>query len=343
MPDYYYVKCKSAHTNIVVIEAKAIEIRSKRRYPMAGFDKENKLIYEDLSPSLQALLKNKVKLSDLLVLIDKLQKIDGKLAQTLDNYIQKNKIWQALHRYPTNYVPADTSNQGWNKLGFCIINYSIDGKINKQPKQYGQLLNIPYGEPGTSSKESTQIWIDQNGGDIRVRGGNSDIKINNQPFKKLLTEESAYPIGSIYMTTKPGNPANVIGYGIWVQIKGAYLYATGADMGDINASTVREGSNKVKLNAANMPAHSHTGSTSADGNHQHDVSNHLRHGESGNGGECAWSDGDSSANGWNTEKSVPTTIAGQHAHTFTTDSAGEGKEFEIAPLRVPIYAWYRSS
>lgn len=42
---------------------------------MAGFDKENKLIYEDLSPSLQALLKNKVKLSDLLVLIDKLQKL----------------------------------------------------------------------------------------------------------------------------------------------------------------------------------------------------------------------------------------------------------------------------
>ena len=342
MPDYYYVKCKSVHTNIVVIEAKAIEIRSKRRYPMAGFDKENKLIYEDLSPSLQALLKNKVKLSDLLVLIDKLQKIDGKLAQTLDNYIQKDKIWQALHRYPTNYVPADTSNQGWNKLGFCIINYSIDGKINKQPKQYGQLLNIPYGEPGTSSKESTQIWIDQNGGDIRVRGGNSDIKVNNQPFKKLLTEESAYPIGSIYMTTKPGNPANVIGYGIWVQIKGAYLYATGADMGDINASTVREGSNKVKLNVANMPAHSHTGSTSADGIHSHTL--HTKFDPDNSAGinkpEIFPFSGD---DWWEGERDFSVDNAGQHAHTFTTDSAGEGKEFEIAPLRVPIYAWYRSS
>lgn len=310
---------------------------------MAGFDKENKLNYEDLSPSLQNLFKNGVKLEDLLFLIDQLQKIDGKLSQTLANYVQKDKIWQALHTLPTNYVPTDKSNKGWNSLGFCIINYSIDGKINNQPKQYGQLLNIPYGEPGTSSNESTQIWIDQHGGDIRVRGGNSSKKIDEQPFKKLLTEESAYPIGSIYMTTKPGNPANVIGYGTWVQIKGAYLYATGSNLGDIDPTTAREGSDKVRLTKANMPAHNHTGSTSADGIHSHTVSNYSRHGRDGDSSQYGWCDGDVTSSGWDTHKDVSTSNDGQHSHTFTTDESGEGKEFTIAPLRVPIYAWYRSS
>ena len=38
-------------------------------------------------------------------------------------------LWNWLHRYGNNYVPSDTSNYGWNRLGICIIYYTIANKI----------------------------------------------------------------------------------------------------------------------------------------------------------------------------------------------------------------------
>lgn len=86
-------------------------------------------------------------------------------------------LWNMFHRYGINYVPSDTSNKGWNSLGLCIIFYN-DFKINNQPGQYGQLINIP----ADPFNESTQIWITQPNGEIYSRGGNDSIKINNATF-----------------------------------------------------------------------------------------------------------------------------------------------------------------
>lgn len=86
-------------------------------------------------------------------------------------------MWDTLHRYGVNYVPSDTSNAGWNKLGFCIIYYT-ENKINNQPTAYGQLINIP----ADNNKESTQLWVVQPKGTILSRGGNKALKINDQPF-----------------------------------------------------------------------------------------------------------------------------------------------------------------
>lgn len=86
-------------------------------------------------------------------------------------------LWNMFHRYGINYVPSDTSNKGWNSLGLCIIFYSAF-KINNQPGQYGQLINIP----ADPFNESTQIWITQPSGEIYSRGGNGSIKINNATF-----------------------------------------------------------------------------------------------------------------------------------------------------------------
>ena len=88
-------------------------------------------------------------------------------------------LWDMLHRYGTNYVPSDTSNKGWNSLGLCIIYYS-EFKINNQPGQYGQLINIP----ADLNTEATQIWIIQPTGEIYTRGGNDSININDITFTK---------------------------------------------------------------------------------------------------------------------------------------------------------------
>ena len=87
-------------------------------------------------------------------------------------------IWDSLHRYPKNYVPSDTSNRGWNSLGFCIIYYD-EMVINKQPRRYGQLINIP----ANKDNESTQLWVTQPEGTIYSRGGNGSVILNDTSFK----------------------------------------------------------------------------------------------------------------------------------------------------------------
>ena len=95
-----------------------------------------------------------------------------------------NTLWDTIHSYGKNYVPSDTSNEGWNKLGFASISYS-EVKINNQPNQYGQLINIPYDQ----GAESTQLWLDQDTGLIHFRGSNVADIVNNLPFKTVATTD----------------------------------------------------------------------------------------------------------------------------------------------------------
>lgn len=95
-----------------------------------------------------------------------------------------NTLWDTIHSYGKDYVPSDTSNEGWNKLGFASISYS-KVKINNQPNEHGQLINIPY-DQGT---ESTQLWLDQDTGLIHFRGGSTHNIVNNLPFKTVATTD----------------------------------------------------------------------------------------------------------------------------------------------------------
>nr|DAW54590.1 MAG TPA: L SHAPED TAIL FIBER PROTEIN [Caudoviricetes sp.] len=109
---------------------------------------------------------------------NKVLKADG----TWGDGVTPKTLWDGMHSYPVNYVPADLSNVGWNQLGFCSIYYT-QNKINNQPTQYGQLINIP----ADANNESTQLWIEQNGGTIFSRGGNGNIRVNDTSFKRFAT------------------------------------------------------------------------------------------------------------------------------------------------------------
>lgn len=95
-----------------------------------------------------------------------------------------NTLWDALHFYGNNYVPSDTTNPGWNSLGFASIYYTQD-KIQHQPGTYGQLINIP----ADKGDESAQLWIEQYAGRLFYRGGNGAQSINNTSFKAVATTE----------------------------------------------------------------------------------------------------------------------------------------------------------
>lgn len=120
-------------------------------------------------------------------------KVIKPLAGQQDKYLKGDGTWgdvpaltpstmsSALHTYPNNYVPADTSNAGWNSLGFCSIYYDTM-KIKNQPSRYGQLINIPATKDGV---ESIQLFIVQSSGTLLSRGGNGDIPVNDALFKHV--------------------------------------------------------------------------------------------------------------------------------------------------------------
>lgn len=98
--------------------------------------------------------------------------------------VTPNTLWDTIHSYGVNYVPSDTTNDGWSKLGFASISYT-EFKFNNQPTQYGQLINFPY----NLGEESTQLWLDQDSGLIRFRGGNAQKSVDNIPFKVVATTD----------------------------------------------------------------------------------------------------------------------------------------------------------
>lgn len=95
-------------------------------------------------------------------------------------------LWDVLHRYGDNYVPADTSSRGWNNLGICIIYYTKFA-IKNQPGQYGQLINIP-----ASKVESMQIWVSQYDGKIYTRYENTNNNIDDAYFVPVGRENRVY-------------------------------------------------------------------------------------------------------------------------------------------------------
>lgn len=88
------------------------------------------------------------------------------------------------------------------------------------------------------------------------------------------------------------------------------------------------GEEETGLSIANLPPHSFSGTTSTDGNH-----NHVVYGTDNDSGP----DGiDTEGNSYHDRQhAYPTTYAGAHYHTFTTNTLGEGTPHNNMP---PFYA-----
>lgn len=109
---------------------------------------------------------------------EKFLKADG----TWGDCVMPKTLKDGFYYYPVNYVPTDTSNSGWAKLGLCSIYYG-DNKINNQPSKYGQLINLPI----KGLDEIAQVWISQPDGRIFSRGGNTYHRLDETPFKAYAT------------------------------------------------------------------------------------------------------------------------------------------------------------
>ena len=177
-------------------------------------------------------------------------------------------------------------------------------------------------------------------------------------FAKLI-----YPVGTIYFSTVATSPATLFG-GTWERISGRFLWCGD----DSEASTAKTGgAATVTLSQAQMPNHTHTGSTKVAGNHNHTKGSMRIWGSTfanseffqGGGNGClrtvGWTgsrnrDGDydhrvsaieldTNYGGW----TGATASAGDHVHDVTVNTTGGGQEHENMPPYLAVYAWKRTA
>ena len=108
--------------------------------------------------------------------------------------------------------------------------------------------------------------------DMATNDGNGN-NIANTYLKKATVIDVIYPVGSIYMSMSATNPATLFGVGTWARISQGRMLL-GADDSTYKAGATG-GEATHALTAAEMPAHSHTGTTSTNGDHTHQVSRNI--------------------------------------------------------------------
>ncbi|KAI5495495.1 keratin-associated protein family [Trichomonas vaginalis G3] len=156
-------------------------------------------------------------------------------------------------------------------------------------------------------------------------------KADKTELQTLKTEilQTLYPIGSIYTSMNSTNLATVLGFGTWQQIVNKFLYCA-------NSSKQTGGSKKIK--EANLPAHTHTGTTNFSGDHIHSLRDHPLY----NSDYEAGHDVLSPAYNDSTKKTFrQTEPGGNHSHTFTTNPTGSGEDY--MPPYMTVFAWFRAA
>lgn len=83
-----------------------------------------------------------------------------------------------------------------------------------------------------------------------------------------------FPVGYIYISVDPTNPATVLGYGTWAAFAAGRVLV-GIDAGQTEFDTVEEtgGAKTHTLTTAEMPSHTHTQDAH---NHTQDAHNHTQ-------------------------------------------------------------------
>lgn len=230
---------------------------------------------------------------------------------------------------------------------------TFDGSANAS-------INIKSVNADTASKLSTarKINITGNATGAAAFDGTSDVSINvtvnsatkatndgngdniaNTYLKKATVIDVIYPIGSIYMSMSATNPADLFGVGTWKRISQGRMLL-GADDSTYKAGATG-GEKTHTLTAAEMPAHSHSGTTSTNGEHSHSAS--WLYAWSGSNTWNYFAKSYSENPGRTSGSSFTINNAGNHNHTFTTDNTGDGTAHNNMPPYLVCYIWQRTA
>ncbi|KAI5504622.1 phage tail repeat-like family [Trichomonas vaginalis G3] len=159
-----------------------------------------------------------------------------------------------------------------------------------------------------------------------------DKKADKTELQTLKTEilQTLYPVGSIYTSMNSTNPETVLGFGMWKQIVDKFLYCA-------RYSKQTGGSKKIK--EANLPPHTHTGTTNTTGNHSHSITKRGYINLAAGSDRWGMNRYDITTDPVDSSTGISCGTAGNHSHTFTTNPTGSGKDY--MPPFVTVFAWYR--
>lgn len=104
------------------------------------------------------------------------------LHAAIDVALTGSSLFSYLVYSPNNYVPPGTTvaNSAWLQNGVKIFNYTSQ-VLPGQPTASGSMLQIPY----DLSTNGIQIYIDQFGAGVWVRGGSSTVNLHTAEFKYI--------------------------------------------------------------------------------------------------------------------------------------------------------------
>ncbi|KAI5491505.1 keratin-associated protein family, partial [Trichomonas vaginalis G3] len=142
-----------------------------------------------------------------------------------------------------------------------------------------------------------------------------DKKADKTELQTLKTEilQTLYPIGSIYTSMNSTNPATVLGFGTWKQIVDKFLYCA-------NSSKQTGGSKKIT--EANLPPHTHTGTTNTTGNHSHSITKRGYRNLAAGSDRQGMDRSDITTDPVDSNAGIFCGITGNHSHTLTTNPTG---------------------
>lgn len=190
--------------------------------------------------------------------------------------------------------------------------------------------NIEDGTPITANvfnQRFAQIISVINGGlgsENFAAGGIPPEALNPSVFERM------YPIGSIYLNGSDNtNPNTLLGFGTW-EAYGAGRVLVGLDTTQTEFNAVgKTGGNK------NLQSHSHTGTTSTNGDHSHSTTSQV---PIYTASTVGLTNQETDQFSWG---NVGTTTNGAHNHTFTTATAGTGDAGNLQPF-ITVYIWRRT-
>lgn len=204
------------------------------------------------------------------------------------------------------------------------------------------------------------VEIDANGQIIYTRKSGEQINAGSVINPTAATSKS-WPVGSIFISTVPTNPATLLGIGTWARFgKGRTLVSLDEAQEEFNTAQEEGGEKSVSLTTANLPEHNHSinhdhaaFASELAGNHNHsftvvwrdDLSDVAGNKKAITGiGGVQQGDADGSAQG--------DTFFGStnHQHTVnvpafigTSGDAGGGTPHNNLPPYIVVYMWKRTA
>lgn len=265
----------------------------------------------------------------------------------------------------TGIVPVANGGTGASSLANITVgNATADASGNNIANTYATKADIS-NEVTTKNLNSANLTVTGSTSVPTANADNNSKTIANKAYvdaainsavaaavtsvTKTLSDNmhAQYPVGSYIYSDKANNPATYLPYmsdTTWVQTAaGRVLIGAGtADSGTVYKAGDKGGEETTGLEIKNLPPHSFSGTTSLDGDHNHNMSLPQRHGGDGQNtnGTAYFSNGDTSRSsggngvGW-------TSQAGRHQHTFTTNTLGAGVKHNNMPPYQSVYRWVR--